>query len=157
MANEMVNASVPGFCDYGAEVTMERLERLLSHSEGVKASDGIEPVHQMRVWSRRSRAAAATFSLCFPRKAFGEIEKELKAVAGALGEARDLDVMIENLTLQAEALPLEQQAGVRSFIAHLKAERERLQKPVIKAVMRLEKRGLIRRLETLRQRENASG
>jgi CHAD domain-containing protein len=139
----------PRLCAYAADVIAERLDKMLSHVEGVKESVETEPVHQMRVWSRRSRAALDIFHLCFPGKAFAEIEREVKSVTGALGQARDLDVMIETLSKRAEALPPAQRGGVDSFVDHLRQERKTAQRAVEKAVTRLEKRDLVLRFRKL--------
>ncbi|HZP80725.1 MAG TPA: CHAD domain-containing protein [Chthonomonadaceae bacterium] len=128
--------------DYATEIITARLGRMLSHIEGVRRSEEIEPVHQMRVWSRRSRAALEVFRCCFEGKDYDELEREVKAVTDALSEARDLDVMMDTLHQRAEALPPEQRGGVESFIARLRRRRERSQKPVLKALDRLESRDL---------------
>lgn len=149
IAEPKLPSSPPSLRDYAAKVTTERLEMMLTHVEGVRQNEEIEPVHQMRVWSRRSRAALETFACCFAGKAFKALEREVKAVTGALGEARDLDVMIETLTKRADALPPEQRPGVEAFIAGLRQRREANQEPVAKAVTRLEQHGLVRRFEEI--------
>ena len=42
------------------------------------------------------------------------MEREIKRVADALGEARDLDVMIQKMGKMGESLPESQRAGVLS-------------------------------------------
>ena len=59
--------------------------------------DDIERVHDMRVATRRLRAALEVFEPCFPRKRYREALKRVKALADALGERRDRDVAIEFL------------------------------------------------------------
>ena len=136
---------LPDFCDYGTGILEQRLKKLLSHAEGARSGSDTEAIHQMRVWSRRSRAALDVFGGCFTGHAANALacmEREVKNVTGALGEARDLDVMMETLRVRAESLPPEQQAGVESFLAHLRAQRDERQQAVTYAVTRLEKRRL---------------
>lgn len=57
--------TVPDFCDYGVEVIGNRLARLLSHTEGARSGQDVHAIHQMRVWSRRTRAALDVFENCF--------------------------------------------------------------------------------------------
>ena len=66
-------------------------------AQGVLRVDDIEPVHDMRVATRRLRAALEMFRPCFPRKRYRAALKPLKALADALGERRDRDVSIEFL------------------------------------------------------------
>lgn len=139
----------PPLCDYAAEVITRRLEKMLSHVEGVRQNEEIEPVHQMRVWSRRSRAALDIFACCFPGKEFVEIERIVRSVTGALGEARDLDVMIETLEKRLEDLPPPQRPGLESFLAHLRRRRVTAQKAVEKALDQLERHDLVHRFEAL--------
>jgi CHAD domain-containing protein len=136
------SAAPPTLHAYAVEAIATRLERMLSHLEGVRKSEELEPVHQMRVWSRRTRAALEVFEGCFPRKAFASIEREVKAAADALGEARDLDVMIESLSHRAEALPVAQRTGLESFVQKLKANRAARQMAVTQAIERLERQDL---------------
>ena len=129
---------VPSLTEYAERVTAERLEKLTSLAEDVRKNEETEPVHQMRVWSRRTRAALEIFEGCFPGKAFREIEREVKSITAALGEARDLDVMIENLGKRAEALPPTQRAGLESFVERLREKRAQGQTDVADAVTRFE-------------------
>jgi CHAD domain-containing protein len=53
-----------------------------------------DPVHQMRVAVRRLRSALAIFRRGVPDSAFGMLDRDLKALAAKLGEARDWDVFL---------------------------------------------------------------
>ncbi len=141
--------SPPSLCDHGAAVMAQSLANMLSHAEGVRQSAETESVHQMRVWSRHSRAALEIFGCCFGGEDFQEMEREVKRMAGSLGEARDLDVMIEMLGKRADGLPPEQRPGIDSFIAGLRRQREAEQKLVIQAVARLQRYAPLRRLDRL--------
>jgi CHAD domain-containing protein len=95
---------VPGFdCDEpfalaAARVVEVRAVEVFAHStDGVLGIDDIEPLHDMRVATRRLRAALEVFRPCFPRKRYRRALKPLKALADALGERRDRDVSIEFL------------------------------------------------------------
>lgn len=140
-------ASLPDLCTYAEKVTAERLDRMLSHVEGVRKAEDIEPVHQMRVWSRRSRAALEIFAVCFSGRDYQKVEREVKAATDALSEARDLDVMIENLQARAAKLPVKQRAGIESFIERIHGQREKLQHGVASAVDQLESRNLSKQFQ----------
>ena len=69
-----------------------RAEEVFEHSDGVLDSGEIDRLHDMRVATRRLRAAMEVFEPCFPRKRFRKALKDVKALADALGERRDRDV-----------------------------------------------------------------
>lgn len=127
------------FRDYATQVIEERLEKMLSHIEGVRLAEDIEAVHDMRVASRRLRAALSIFASAFPAQEFSRFEREVKLVTRVLGSARDLDVMIETLQALDMLLPEHQRAGMEAFIADKVAERAALQKDVQNALDHLEK------------------
>ena len=129
--------------EYAVKAIQPRLERMLSHLDGAKEGDRPEPIKQMRVWSRRTRAALEVFHDCFPEKEFRGFEREIKTVTGALGGARDLDVMIDTLAKREAGLPPQQRAGLASFIAQLQAQRDEAQKAVRETIEHLENRDLL--------------
>ena len=65
---------------------------MVAHSGGVLDVDEIENVHDMRVASRRLRAALEIFASCFDPEEHEQVLGEVKAIADALGERRDRDV-----------------------------------------------------------------
>jgi CHAD domain-containing protein len=81
----------------GARVVAVRGAEVIEHSRDVLDVDDIERVHDMRVATRRLRAAMEIFAPCFPRKRLRTALKEVKAIADALGERRDRDVAIADL------------------------------------------------------------
>jgi len=64
---------------------------------GVRLGEDIEYVHDMRVASRRARAALTMFGPYFQAKALDEYAKRLRKTAQILGDVRDLDVALDNL------------------------------------------------------------
>ena len=83
-------------------------------AEGVLDTADIERVHDMRVATRRLRAAMEVFAACFPAKEHSEAAQGGQALADALGERRDPDVAIEEL--EAIAAELGGARGLRSLI-----------------------------------------
>jgi CHAD domain-containing protein len=80
-----------------ARVVEVRATEVFEHAEGVLDLGDAERVHDMRVATRRLRAAMEVFEPCFPRKRHRKALKRVKALADALGERRDRDVIIELL------------------------------------------------------------
>ncbi len=119
---------VPGFdCEEpfaaaAARVVRVRAAEVFEHSAGVLDVEDIEPLHDMRVATRRLRAALEVFKACFPRKRFRKALKKVKKLADALGERRDRDVEIEFLLGFAEAAPEAERAALAARIAGLREE-----------------------------------
>jgi len=132
-------APTPTLCEYAGDMLTRRLTRMLSHCQGVRDGLSNEPVHQMRVWSRRTRAALELFHSCVDGNALFTIEREIKRVADALGEARDLDVMIETMHKVSFALPELQRPGVLAMIDNLVRDRAECQTAVDRAVARVQR------------------
>ena len=94
-----------------------RTEELFAHAPGVLDTADVERVHDMRVASRRLRAALELFSPCFPRRAHRSALRDVKALADALGERRDPDVHLEALGRFAAEAPELLRPGVEEVAA----------------------------------------
>jgi CHAD domain-containing protein len=105
-----------------AKIVAVRSREVADHSEGVLDLDEIEHVHDMRVATRRLRAALEVFEPCFPPEQFAEALAEVKAIADALGERRDRDVTISALDRFGESLASPDRRGVASLLERLAAE-----------------------------------
>src|SRR3712207_2014084 len=73
---------------------------MLAHEPGVRLGEDPEDLHDMRVATRRLRAALKLYADALPKRA-ERYESDLRWVAGALGEVRDLDVHLELLSREA--------------------------------------------------------
>ena len=108
--------------EVAARVLEVRCRELLDHSQHVLDVERIEGVHDMRVASRRLRAALEVFWPCFPKKRAKEVLAEVKDLADALGERRDRDVAIAMLGSFAEAMPHPDRRGIASLIEEFETE-----------------------------------
>jgi triphosphatase len=77
-------------------VIRRQLGALLAHEPGTRLGEDTEELHDMRVASRRLRAALGVFADILPPQ-FAPLEPELKWLADVLGAVRDLDVQLERL------------------------------------------------------------
>jgi CHAD domain-containing protein len=105
-----------------AKVVAVRAREVADHSRGVLDIADIERVHDMRVATRRLRAALEIFEPCFPTRQHKDALAEVKAVADALGERRDADVTIAALERFAEGLAAPDRPGVASLTAQIRSE-----------------------------------
>ena len=80
-----------------AKIVAVRAREVADHAHDVLDVADIERVHDMRVATRRLRAALEIFEPCFPPKELGAALAQVKAIADALGERRDRDVAIAAL------------------------------------------------------------
>lgn len=87
----------------------QQLAALCAHEAGVRTRDDPEDVHQMRVASRRLRAALRLFEAVLP-PATSSLQLELAWIAAALGEVRDLDVQIASLARAGSGLQADPEA-----------------------------------------------
>jgi CHAD domain-containing protein len=113
------------YADAAAKIVEVRAQELADHAGGVLDIGDIERVHDMRVATRRLRAALEIFEPCFPRKRLEAGLGEVKDLADALGERRDRDVAIATLEGLPSKLPVPDRAGIESLVDRLRDEQRR--------------------------------
>ena len=138
-----------GYGEVAARVVSVRTRELHEHSKGVLDTSDIEGVHDMRVATRRLRAALEVFEPCFPEKAHRQALKEVKGLADALGERRDRDVAIAALTGFSEQMHAPDRPGVESLISRLRDEQEQANRELAPLVASERLAGITERLEEL--------
>jgi CHAD domain-containing protein len=110
------------YASAAAKVVAVRARELADHSRDVLDVTDIERVHDMRVATRRLRAALEIFEACFPDDQHAEALSETTAVADALGARRDADVTIAALERFTEGLAAPDRPGVASLVQQIRAE-----------------------------------
>ena len=105
-----------------AKIVSVRSRELAEQASGVLDVSDIERVHDMRVATRRLRAALEVFEPCFPPKRFRAALREVKDLADALGERRDRDVTIAALEDFAAAMGRADRAGIASLAERVRSE-----------------------------------
>lgn len=104
---------------------------MMSHKKGACDDTNIEFVHDMRVASRRLRAAMDNFAICFEPKQFKKLYKQVKIITQAMGSVRDLDVLIRRFQKELISLNNAEQKDIESLIEHLQVKRKEERKPMI--------------------------
>jgi CHAD domain-containing protein len=99
-----------------------RAAEVFEHSAKVLDLDDVEGVHDMRVATRRLRAALEVFEPCFPRKRHRKTLRRVKALADALGVRRDLDVEINLLESLAGEVSGEDGEALKTLVGSLRAQ-----------------------------------
>lgn len=132
-----------------ARVVEVRAAEVFEHSSGVLDIDEIERVHDMRVATRRLRAALEVFEPCFPAKRHRKALKRVKALADALGERRDRDVAIELLDDLEDEVPVSERAASAAVMAQLRDEQRQANEALAPYVTAKRLKKLRRRLRKL--------
>jgi CHAD domain-containing protein/transposase-like protein len=108
----------------GRKVLLYHFAEMIAHEEGTRLGEDIEELHDMRVASRRMRAAFEVFGEAFEPKVLKSHLKGLKATGRALGRVRDLDVFMEKAQHYLEGLPESERSGLDPLLHGWQAERE---------------------------------
>ena len=143
-----MSATAEATCVYGAKIIQRHLAAMAAEVEGVRAAEDIECIHRMRVATRRMRTALTLFSDCFPKQDYKKIQKDVRKVTRALGEARDLDVQLEVIEAALEEFPNPVfQPGIKRLKLRLTQRRAEVQQHVDAAMDKMLADHLIERLE----------
>jgi CHAD domain-containing protein len=106
---------------------------LLAKEPGTRLGDDIEELHDMRVASRRLRAAVALFGDALPVEA-ERLRPELAWVGQTVGAVRDLDVQLAQLDEWVAAAPEPDKEPLGRLRGLLVSERERARAEMLEAL-----------------------
>jgi CHAD domain-containing protein len=143
------------YASAAAKTVAVRSQELADHAAGVLDVSDIERVHDMRVATRRLRAALEVFEPCFPGAKHRADLREVKALADALGERRDRDVAIAALEELAAKLDAPDRPGIESLIGRLRQEQRRANEDLASFVSEDRLKELGERLQELALRAQA--
>lgn len=107
----------------GRKVLGFHFARMLKHEPGTRRGKDIEALHDMRVSTRRLRAAFRVFEAGFSKKAIAPLLDGLRATGQALGPVRDYDVFMEKLEHYQETLPEVERANLQPLFDAWTAKR----------------------------------
>jgi CHAD domain-containing protein len=96
----------------GVKVLRFQFAEMLRHEAGTRHGEDIEELHDMRVATRRLRAAFEVFSTAFDPRLIKPHLKGTRATGRALGRVRDLDVFMEKAAHYLDSLPQDQRGGL---------------------------------------------
>jgi CHAD domain-containing protein len=102
----------------------ERFDMMMSYCDGTIDGSDPEDLHQMRVWSRRLRAAMDVSTDCFPHR-YKFFHRRVKQLTDVLGGVRDFDVMIEELSSYRDGRPDDERPAINDMIRDLRSRREK--------------------------------
>ena len=117
------------FC--ARQIIVGYFREMMSHKAGAIDGTDIEFVHDMRVASRRLRAAMDNFADCFQKEPFKKHYKQIRTITRTMGAVRDLDVLIARFQNELQTLSEVEQGDIRELIEHLQQERKEARKPML--------------------------
>jgi triphosphatase len=117
----------------GLAVLRRHFAVLLAKEPGSRLGDDIEELHDMRVATRRLRAALSLFAEFLPPSA-GQLGDELKWVGQTLGAVRDLDVQFEELERWHAEIPETDRDALVAIRLLLEAQRADAREAMLEAL-----------------------
>ena len=158
MAASPINASHRLFV---ATAILKYVDAMAAQIDGVRKSKEIEYVHRMRVATRRVRNTIDLFESHLPSKRCKKWCKQVKRVARALGDARDVDVQIvavrEFLSTLDQAPHQAYRFGIERLLLRLTQRRSGLQRAVVAAIDTLESAGTVQEMQEVLRGFQAKG
>ncbi len=95
----------------------------------------VEHVHQLRVGTRRARAALDIFASCLPPRVLRKAKRDMRDLRRAAGEARDWDVFLADLSQRvAERPPRRRRGGLDFLMGYAMGHRLEAQDTLTQAV-----------------------
>ena len=113
------------------QIVVAYFREMMSYKTGASDGTDIEFVHDMRVASRRLRAAMDNFAECFEKESFKKYYKQIKTITRTMGAVRDLDVLIAHFQKELSALTEIEQRDIQGLIERLQQKREEARKPML--------------------------
>lgn len=110
--------------DVIAAAVATAVDTLTRHDVGLRLGGDIEHVHKARVATRRLRSELRTFSPGIDGAWLSQVEEDLSWAGAALGEVRDVDVLMAALKAQIRGLDTPDAIEAGILLSRLVVERE---------------------------------
>jgi len=143
VAHDLPIPEEPTFRDAMRIAIGERWEQVWETVPAAVEGKDIEGVHDVRVASRRLRAAMDVAAGAFPADWYKPLHKLAKQITRELGAVRDRDVLIESFQKDREKAPPEEWPGIDLVIERIDAERVEARQAMEKFLAGLESSGKI--------------
>lgn len=143
------------FGEAAAAAVEVRSQEVFAFGDRVLDMSDPDGVHDMRVATRRLRAALEIFAPCFPKGEHRALLREVRVLADALGGRRDPDVQIEALEKLRAELGQGDRTGVNGLLAELRGRQQLRNERLEEALDRAREAHLDERLAALAQKAGA--
>lgn len=105
-------------------ICAEQFAAILIQEPGVKLGD-VESIHDMRVATRRLRVTLINFAACWTKAERQQLKTWLQNLADALGEVRDLDVLMNALKPKLNQSAALERPLLTNLVERLRQQRKR--------------------------------
>jgi CHAD domain-containing protein len=122
-AAQPISAAEP-MSEAGRKILGLHFGRMLANEVGTRLGEDIEALHDMRVATRRMRAALQIFEPYYDADATRPLVKGLRRTGRMLGAVRDLDVLLEKAHAFQETLPESVRESFTPLITHWQTARD---------------------------------
>ena len=113
------------------KILHSQFQVMVDSEAGSRKGKNIDAVHDMRVATRRMRAAFRLFGSYFRPKAIAGFQRDLRKTGRALGAIRDLDVFNREAQSYLETLPEDRKEGLEPLFGQWERERRQARKELI--------------------------
>ncbi|MFC2031474.1 CHAD domain-containing protein, partial [Chloroflexota bacterium] len=131
----------------GRKVLRYHFRHLLYHEPGTRLGEDIEALHDMRVATRRMRAAFRVFGDHYEHNSVAPLKKGLRRTGRALGAVRDLDIFQAKIETYQAGLPESRQGGMDDLLSALTVRRGDARQRMISYLDSNKHRRLVGRLD----------
>jgi len=100
-----------------------RWERVWADLDRLQHGDDADAIHDIRVASRRLRAAMDVAAPCYPAEWYAPLHRTARDITSALGDVRDRDVILEALGKDRESAGDEDSPAFDALAAQVEHER----------------------------------
>ena len=123
--------SSDSMAEAGRKILRFHFLRMLDCEAGARAGQDIERLHDMRVATRRLRAAFDLFGSYYAPEVTASLVKGLRRIGRALGAVRDLDVFLEKAGAYLATLPEGERSSLDPLLASWQAKREEARRQLL--------------------------
>lgn len=124
----------PGIGDYLQVSIDTRLREMLEHEDGTREGTHPESLHQMRVAVRRMRSVLKDHRRHLDREWTDSLRTELGWLARALGDVRDLDVLLGHFRDELERLDAKERKAAGPLLTRLSRKRGGARRKLLRAL-----------------------
>lgn len=143
------------FGQAGRTIIRNRFAAMWAYRDGTLAGDE-DALHDMRVASRRLRAAFDVFAPAFRGGAYRRLHRITARLTDELGVVRDGDVMLLTLQKYRKGLSADERPGINDLIENLSAERAAARDGLRAFFDQIDGKGYAARMERLFGQEESS-
>ena len=122
--------SNPSVGEVAFAVLRRHFAAVLAHETGTRLGEDAEELHDMRVATRRTRAALSLFEDALPVRS-RHVRMELGWLADALGAVRDLDVQLERVEGWIRDVPEEEGTALADLATLLNRQRDEARRALL--------------------------